>query len=171
MERLYKGYYSSPIGVIEITASEEAITSLKFTTEMGKNDESPLIKACVRQLDEYFKGKRREFDLPLAPAGTPYQSRVWRELDRIPYGMTTSYADIAVSIGNEKACRAVGNSIGRNPILILIPCHRAIGKDGSLTGYAGGLERKEWLLRHEMVCKKESHVVKLDNPIDRSPGI
>jgi methylated-DNA-[protein]-cysteine S-methyltransferase len=102
-------------------------------------------------MDEYFEGSRKEFQLPLAPEGTDFQKRVWSELLNIPYGATCSYLDVARALGDANAIRAVGAANGRNPISIIIPCHRVIGADGSLTGYGGGLWRKEWLLRHEGV--------------------
>jgi methylated-DNA-[protein]-cysteine S-methyltransferase len=104
---------------------------------------------AVRQLSEYFAGTRRTFHLPLRLQGTEFQQRVWRELTEIPYGETWSYGQLARRIGNPNASRAVGLANGRNPISILVPCHRVIGADGSLTGYGGGLERKQWLLAHE----------------------
>jgi methylated-DNA-[protein]-cysteine S-methyltransferase len=109
----------------------------------------PLLSAAVRQLTEYFAGTRREFDLPLRLQGTTFQTRVWRELSEIPYGQTWSYGQLAHRIEKPSASRAVGLANGRNPISILVPCHRVIGADGSLTGYGGGLERKRWLLAHE----------------------
>jgi methylated-DNA-[protein]-cysteine S-methyltransferase len=107
------------------------------------------LKACLKQIDEYFKGKRRKFHLDLDPLGTPFQKMVWRQLEKIPFGKVVSYGEIAGVIGNSKACRAVGSANGKNPIAIIIPCHRVVGRDGNLTGYGGGLWRKEWLLKHE----------------------
>ncbi|MEE8416616.1 MAG: methylated-DNA--[protein]-cysteine S-methyltransferase [Desulfobacterales bacterium] len=107
------------------------------------------LKACLKQIDEYFKGKRKEFLLNLEPLGTNFQKRVWQQLRKISFGETVSYGDIANAIDNPNACRAVGNANRINPICIIIPCHRVIGSDGSLTGYGGGLWRKEWLLEHE----------------------
>lgn len=108
-----------------------------------------VLASARRQLDEYFAGTRSVFDLPLAPVGTPFQRKVWSELSKIPYGETCSYADIAKRIGRATACRAVGSANGRNPIPIIIPCHRVIGASGKLVGYAGGIDTKQWLLRHE----------------------
>jgi methylated-DNA-[protein]-cysteine S-methyltransferase len=107
------------------------------------------LREAVRQLAEYFAGDRRKFDLPLRLEGTDFQRRVWQVLTEIPYGETWSYGQLAQRIGNPKGCRAVGLANGRNPISILVPCHRVIGADGSLTGYGGGVERKRWLLAHE----------------------
>ena len=109
-----------------------------------------MLLACRSQLDEYFGGKRRIFDLKLEPRGTAFQERVWHELLRIPYGETRSYKDIAIDVGNSQAVRAVGMANGRNPISIIIPCHRVIGINGDLVGYGGELWRKQWLLDHEI---------------------
>jgi methylated-DNA-[protein]-cysteine S-methyltransferase len=114
-----------------------------------ENRETPLIKKAAAQLGEYLKGKRKTFDLPLKMNGTAFQVKVWKALQRIPYGKTCSYGEIAAKIGNPKACRAVGMANNRNPIAIIVPCHRVIGKDGSLTGYAGGLDIKKKLLKLE----------------------
>jgi len=111
-------------------------------------DEAPF-KAAIAQLHEYFDRRRTVFDLPLAPVGTPFQQRVWTALLDIPHGVTISYGELATRLGDPKASRAVGLANGRNPISIVIPCHRVIGANGNLTGYGGGLDRKEWLLRHE----------------------
>lgn len=145
--------YESPIGVIEITGTEAAITSIIFTEgkkQHGLQANTPAVLAdCYYELDEYFKGTRKEFTFPYHYAGTDFQNSVWKALCSIPYAKTGSYRDIAVSIGNEKAVRAVGAANGKNPISIAVPCHRVIGANGKLTGYGGGLWRKEWLLAHE----------------------
>jgi len=107
------------------------------------------LKDCIRQLDEYFKGKRMTFDLPLIISGTDFQKKVWNELKKIPFGKTASYKDIALKAGNVKAVRAAGNANNKNKIAVIIPCHRVIGSDGKLSGYAGGVKRKKWLLEHE----------------------
>ena len=109
-----------------------------------------MLKECIEQLNEYFAGKRKVFDLPLNPQGTDFQKRVWAELQKIPYGKTVSYLDIARNIGDVNSTRAVGNANGKNKLNILIPCHRVIGINGKLTGYGGGLWRKQWLLELEM---------------------
>jgi len=111
--------------------------------------ETPLIKKAARQFGEYFKGKRKSFNLPLTMQGTGFQMKVWKTLKKIPYGKTISYGELAVMIGNPKACRAVGMANNRNPIAIIVPCHRVIGRNGSLTGYGGGLELKQLLLELE----------------------
>ncbi|HYM20804.1 MAG TPA: methylated-DNA--[protein]-cysteine S-methyltransferase [Candidatus Kapabacteria bacterium] len=141
---------TSPLGTILITANDEAITSIWFEeSEVISTSSSKLIDEAVKQLMEYFSGIRKTFDLPLAPDGTEFQKKVWNSLLDIPYGKTVSYLDVSRKIGDEKAIRAVGMANGKNPISIVIPCHRVIGSDGKLTGYGGGLWRKEWLLRHE----------------------
>ncbi|HEA66284.1 MAG TPA: methylated-DNA--[protein]-cysteine S-methyltransferase [Desulfobacterales bacterium] len=147
----YKTYYKSPLGPIEIVGAQDSILSLGFVEKMLQGDaELPFcLKACLKQIDEYFKGKRKEFLLNLEPLGTDFQKRVWQQLRKISFGETVSYGDIANAIDNPNACRAVGNANRINPIGIIIPCHRVIGSDGSLTGYGGGLWRKEWLLKHE----------------------
>ncbi len=152
MPTTYKAYYQSDIGVIEIVSTNQAIQSLNFVEAEGSEatvDAPPIIEACLKQLDEYFKGERQVFTLPLEPDGTEFQKSVWQQLLTIPFGQTVSYLDIARQLGNEKAVRAVGLANGRNPISLIIPCHRVIGSDGTLTGYGGGLWRKEWLLKHE----------------------
>jgi len=154
MMKLYKVDYDSPVGVIEIIGTHEAIRSILFSekkkTENFLQPETPLVLAeCYNQLDEYFKGDRHEFTFPYQFEGTDFQKTVWNALVNIPYAETGSYKDIAVSIGNEKAIRAVGSANGKNKLSIVIPCHRIIGSNGTLTGYAGGLWRKEWLLQHE----------------------
>jgi len=147
----YKTYYKSPLGPIEIVGAQDSILSLGFVEDMPLGDaELPFcLKACLKQIDEYFKGRRKEFLLNLEPMGTDFQKRVWQQLRKISFGETVSYGDIANAIDNPNACRAVGNANRINPICIIIPCHRVIGSDGSLTGYGGGLWRKEWLLKHE----------------------
>jgi methylated-DNA-[protein]-cysteine S-methyltransferase len=140
----------TPIGRLCINSSEKGITLVVFTDVMAhKIHPHPLIDACKQQLKEYFSGKRLQFDLPLDTKGTHFQQAVWQSLSNIPYGKRVSYRDIAESINNPKAVRAVGAANGKNPIGIIVPCHRVIGSNGSLTGYAWGLERKIWLLEHE----------------------
>ncbi|MEB2627668.1 methylated-DNA--[protein]-cysteine S-methyltransferase [Peribacillus frigoritolerans] len=154
MSELYKLDYESPIGVIEISGTNDAIHSIMFAERDIKinimQEHTPQVLAeCFSQLDEYFKGERREFTFPYTLEGTIFQKNVWNALTGILYANTGSYKDIAVSIGNEKAIRAVGSANGRNKLSIVIPCHRIIGSNGKLTGYAVGLWRKEWLLQHE----------------------
>ena len=138
----------------EMTIAEEdgRITQVSFGSfdkADGIKKETAVLTEAKEQLEEYFEGRRKEFHLPLAPGGTPFQKKVWEALQSIPYGETRSYKDIAVQIGNEKACRAVGMANNRNPIGIIIPCHRVVGSNGKLIGYAGGLEKKAFLLELE----------------------
>lgn len=146
----------SPLGELLLTGDGRHLTGLYMTPhthgpERGgdwvRND--AVFVDAVRQLQEYFDGNRVTFEIPLAPDGTDFQRRVWMALRDIPYAQTVSYGDIAREIGNPKGMRAVGLANGRNPISIIVPCHRVIGSNGSLTGYGGGIERKQWLLEHE----------------------
>lgn len=144
----------SPIGTLTLVGNGSALTAvhmdgdgMSLPTRAKKGD--AVLEHARRQLEEYFAGTRTNFDVPLAAEGTPFQSNVWSALCEIPFAQTRSYADIARAIRNPKAVRAVGAANGRNPIGIIVPCHRVIGADGSLTGYGGGIERKRWLLNHE----------------------
>lgn len=144
-------FYETEIGIIGIRENNKSITDI-FFSKVDTNDnveETDLIKECCKQLKEYFEGNRRKFDLPLEARGTEFQKKVWNELLKIPYGETKSYKDIAIAIGNEKACRAIGMANNKNHIPIIIPCHRVIGSNGKLVGYAGGLNVKEKLLNIE----------------------
>ena len=146
-------YFHSPLGWIEIKASTDAVTSVILCDKRNDRcDDSPILSECVRQLSEYFDGSRKSFDLPVRQQGTDFQQNVWKSLTDIPFGKTVSYGYIAEKTGNPKAVRAVGAANGKNRVWIIVPCHRVIGSDGSLTGYAGGLERKKWLLEHEKNC-------------------
>lgn len=150
MEKLYYGYYKSPIGILRIVVDESSLVALDFNEEKKKqSDEHSYIKEVKNQLDEYFKGTRELFDLNIKINGTDFQNKVWNELTKIPYGETISYKELATRIGNDKACRAVGNANNKNKISIVIPCHRVVGSNKKLVGYAGGLEKKEWLINHE----------------------
>jgi methylated-DNA-[protein]-cysteine S-methyltransferase len=150
MEKIFKLYYTSPIGVLEIAGTEDGITSIVFVDETGETGEVPeVLKEAYIQIREYFSGSRRVFDLKLDLQGTEFQRKVWNELINIPFGETLTYKDIASKLGDINAARAVGNANGKNPISIVVPCHRVVGSYGKLTGYAGGLERKAWLLNHE----------------------
>ncbi|MBD3306545.1 methylated-DNA--[protein]-cysteine S-methyltransferase [candidate division KSB3 bacterium] len=154
MRQPYTTYYHSPIGPLEIRGTEEGIRSICFVEETAPSSTEipPCLATCARQLEEYFQGQRQEFSVDLLIHGTEFQRRVWQQLQQIPFGHTASYLDIATALGNPKAIRAVGNANGKNPISIMIPCHRIIGTNGKLIGYGGGLWRKEWLLRHEKSC-------------------
>ena len=146
-----KTYYDSPIGPVEITCSDQGIVSLSFTDyptyEINPSHEHLL--NCIEQLDEYFEGKRTHFTVFLDFAGTEFQRKVWRELMEIPMGTTATYLEVAKRVKSPNAVRAVGSACGRNKHWLLVPCHRVIGSDGKLTGYAGGIKRKRWLLQYE----------------------
>lgn len=148
---VYTAYYSSPIGLIEITGNEDGIATVLFLE--NKNNPStkihPSLKECIYQLDEYFTGIRKEFGLKLNPQGSEFRKKVWNKLLEVPFGKTNSYLDISLKLGDANATRAVGNANGKNPICIIVPCHRIIGSSGKLVGYSGKLWRKEWLLNHE----------------------
>jgi methylated-DNA-[protein]-cysteine S-methyltransferase len=143
--------YNSPIGLIEITGTNFSISSLHFVEEkkLTHIEEIPLLAKCYLELEEYFNGSRKTFDVELDLHGTPFQKNVWEELLKIPFGRTVTYLELSKILGDEKAIRAVANANGKNEIPIIVPCHRVIGSDGSLTGYAGGLWRKKWLLEHK----------------------
>ncbi|MBP1737752.1 MAG: cysteine methyltransferase [Deltaproteobacteria bacterium] len=147
----FKAYYLSPIGPLEVSGTSEGIVSVTFVKTRLPNDRNlpECVKEGIRQLEEYFKGARKNFSLKLLLQGTPFQKLVWQRLKKIPYGKLASYGEVARAIGKPNAYRAVGNANNKNPIAIIIPCHRVIGSDGTLVGYGGGLWRKEWLLDHE----------------------
>jgi len=148
----YISYLKSPIGQLKITADESSINSILFVfddTEMEVENDNEVLEICKEQLKEYFAGVRKEFNVNIHQEGTEFQQKVWAELIKIPYGKTVSYNDIARDIGGRNMMRAVGAANGKNLISIIVPCHRVIGSDGKLTGYAGGMWRKEWLLKHE----------------------
>ena len=156
----------SPVGALLLVADDTGLTGVHFEPHTGRDApapgwrradeaegaESPVARVLAdarAQLDAYFAGARTTFDLPLAPRGTPFQQRVWSALRELAYGETISYLELARRVGDPRAVRAVGGANGRNPIPVIVPCHRVIGADGSLTGFGGGIERKRWLLRHE----------------------
>ena len=146
----YTGYIKVSAGIIKIICSEEYVLSVSFSDIIKENDKgSEVLDKALKQMNEYFSGERKKFDLPLYFEGTEFQKSVWNELRKIPYGTTVSYKDIAEGINNEKAVRAVGNANNKNKIMIIVPCHRVIGKNGKLVGFAGGLDKKEFLLEHE----------------------
>ena len=143
-------YFKSPIGLVEIGGTASEVTSLNFVESRRQKAEScPFLDRAAKQIAEYFEGKRRVFDVPISYQGTNFQERVWGRLLRVPFGKTASYQDIARGVGNPLAVRAVGAANGKNPISLIVPCHRIIGSNGRLVGYGGGLWRKEWLLKHE----------------------
>jgi len=164
-------YYKTPIGTAKIIGDKKGIQSISVLDddfskepvlseverlEVTKTKIPTSMKECISQLDEYFAGTRTEFDLQLNPQGTEFQQKVWKELLNIPYNSTRTYLEQSKAIGDVKAIRAVASANGKNPIWIVIPCHRVIGSDGSLTGYAGGIWRKKWLLDHENPVKQQS---------------
>ncbi len=149
-------WMESPVGELLVAADENAVTMIGFREGRhpgmiaeGWRQGGPVVAEARRQLSEYFQGRRRRFDLPLAPSGTPFQLRAWRALQEIPYGATRSYGEQARAMGQPRAVRAVGAANGRNPIAIVVPCHRVIGGDGTLTGYGGGLDIKQYLIELE----------------------
>ncbi|PHS67007.1 MAG: cysteine methyltransferase [Flavobacterium sp.] len=151
-------YFKSPIGTLEIKGNQDGLSSLHF---LDSKEKPPLktskhLQETVAQLQEYFEGTRTEFNLKLNPEGTDFQKRVWKQLQEIPFSKTVSYQTIANRLGDPKVIRAAASANGKNPIAIIIPCHRVIGKDGSLTGFAGGLHRKKWLLEHECPVKQQT---------------
>ena len=151
-------YISTPLGSAKLEGDENGlnrVTVLEQDEPESKIIPDVLIDAAY-QLNEYFEGKRRNFDLLLNPEGTEFQKKVWSLLSEIPYGKTVSYLELSKRLGDVKAIRAVASANGKNPLWIIIPCHRVIGSDGSLTGYAGGLHRKKWLLNHESPSRQQS---------------
>lgn len=146
------------MGNTKISGDINGVSEVKVLNSEEKITENiPIeLKDCVLQLKEYFAGNRQQFNLKLNAKGTDFQQRVWKQLAQISYGKTTSYLELSKQLGDVKAIRAVANANGKNPLWIITPCHRVIGSDGSLTGYAGGLHRKQWLLEHESPYKQES---------------
>lgn len=150
MNNTFRGYYQSPIGTLEIRGTPNGISAVSFVDKaVVSMDASPKLKDCISQLDEYFSGKRKEFSIELDLRGTQFQKSVWHELQKIPFGNTVSYLAVAMVVGTRASARDVGSANGQNPIAIIVPCHRVIGSDGSLTGYRAGLWRKRWLLNFE----------------------
>ena len=154
-------YYDSPLGTVTLQANEQGLLGVWFEThttkpeDLGTQEDSfPIFQSVKDQLDRYFAGEAVQFDVPIAAQGTPFQQSVWHALTTIPYGETWSYAQLADAIGNPKAVRAVGLANGKNPVSVIVPCHRVIGKNGKLTGYAGGIERKQRLLAIEGIGEK-----------------
>ena len=161
--RIETTYLKTPLGTAKIVGNENGIQSVSvldedfsINLEVTNSDIPECLQDCVTQLDQYFKGKRNDFDLKLNPQGTIFQKRVWEELLNIPFNKTRTYLEQSKALGDVKAIRAVASANGKNPIWIIIPCHRVIGSDGSLTGYAGGIWRKKWLLAHENPVKQQS---------------
>ena len=153
-----KAIFETPLGIAILEGDEKGISRLSIQEEKAEvSSEIPeVLTEAVKQLQEYFFGKRQVFQLKLNPSGTEFQKQVWKLLQEIPYGSSCSYMDLAKSYGDPKAIRAIASANGKNPLWILVPCHRVIGSDGSLTGYAGGLWRKKWLLEHEQPVKQQN---------------
>ena len=152
LQNIYSSYLESPVGMIEITANEESIFSISFLDSDPRNTstkENDVISKCKQQLKEYFSGVRNEFNISLHLSGTEFQNRVWEMLQTVPLGRTISYLELAKKLGDPKCIRAAGTANGKNPIAVIVPCHRIIGSNNELVGYAGGLWRKRWLLEHE----------------------
>ncbi len=158
MQETHTTYYKTPIGTAKIIGNKNGIQAVSVLEENIKtSSEIPeCLQDCVKQLEDYFKGKRNDFDLKLNPQGTAFQKKVWEELLNIPFNTTRTYLEQSKALGDVKAIRAVASANGKNPIWIIIPCHRVIGSNGSLTGYAGGIWRKKWLLAHENPVKQQS---------------
>ena len=146
----------TPLGFAKIEGNEKGISSITVLEKEGTTAIPEILEDAVYQLQEYFEGSRKEFQLDLNPEGTEFQKRVWDALEKIPFGKTLSYLELAKQLGDVKAIRAVASANGKNPLWIVIPCHRVIGSNGDLTGYAGGIHRKKWLLAHESPVKQQS---------------
>lgn len=150
MKLLSTGFYPSPIGILKITYTANGISSLVFLDEENEQRSDDLfLQTCFLQLDTYFSGEKMSFDLPLDLEGTEFQKAVWRLIQTIPYGRSATYSGLARKLGNPRFARAIGQANARNPVSLIVPCHRVTGLSGDLTGYAGGLWRKRWLLEHE----------------------
>ena len=150
-------FINTPLGIAKIEGDEDGISVISINTEEKVTSKVPkVLQEAVTQLNDYFLGKRKDFTFKLNPKGTEFQQKVWQELVQIPYGKTMSYMDLSKKLGDVKAIRAVASANGKNPIWIVVPCHRVIGSDGSLTGYAGGLKKKKWLLEHENPTNQQS---------------
>lgn len=151
MKKHFVTYYNSPLGIMEIKGNAAFISEVNFVQDEydSSNDLPENMLECKKELEEYFAGKRKTFSIKVKIEGTAFQKKVWKQLLKIKFGDTTSYLNISKQLGDVKAIRAVGHANGKNPIAIIVPCHRVISSDGKLTGYAGGLWRKQWLLEHE----------------------
>jgi len=166
---MFTDYLGTPLGLMEFKASDKGLTQVIFCgAEQNEIQRSDITEKCKLQLKDYFSGRRNAFDLPLDPQGTEFQKAVWQCLSKIPFGETVTYLHIAKMVNKPKGSQAVGGANGRNPITIIVPCHRVIGANGSLTGYAGGIERKLWLLNHEGIAfktTKENEQLNIKNVI------
>jgi methylated-DNA-[protein]-cysteine S-methyltransferase len=150
---LYQIDISTPVGFLRLSADDDALTGIERVTRASKTGTPPndVLQRAAQELADYFSGKRNRFSVPVKFDGTDFQEHVWKALQRIPFGETRSYGQIAHSIGKPAAVRAIGGACHRNPLMIIVPCHRVVGANGSLTGFGGGLPMKEWLLKHEGV--------------------
>lgn len=161
MEKIFYKTINSPIGFLEIKSDENSLISISFVR--NKNEptlvQPAILRDTIQQLEEYFSGTRKQFELVLNPQGTEFQKKVWKEVEKIQFGTTTAYLNIAIQTGSEKNTRAVGLANGKNPIPIIIPCHRVIGNNGKLTGYSGGLDKKKWLILHELKHSKSNELL------------
>lgn len=159
---MFVDYLDTPLGLFELMASDKGIRQAIFCGDKTSSEQKVAVKPnevttlCKQQLTEYFSGTRKDFSVPLDPKGTSFQQSVWISLSKIPFGEIRSYGDIAKALNNPKASQAVGGANGRNPITLIVPCHRVLSGNGALTGYAGGIERKLWLLNHEGASIKVS---------------
>lgn len=150
-------FISSPLGTTKIVGDENGVSIISILEQGETSKKIPKqLKEAVTQLNEYFEGKRQNFDFTINPKGSDFQQKVWQELRNIPFGKTVSYLDLSKKLGDVKAIRAVASANGKNPLWVVVPCHRVIGTDGSLTGYAGGLWRKKWLIEHETPSLQQS---------------
>lgn len=158
---MYQKYISSPIGWLLIKTTEKAVVRISFQDSLEENspDHPRILKQTELQLKQYFDGKRKEFDLHLSPEGTPFQKKIWKLVSNVAYGQMVTYLDIAKQTGSDKNTRAVGMANGKNPIPVIIPCHRVIGSDKKLTGYAGGIAKKRWLLQHELKFSENNNLL------------
>ncbi len=161
-EPLYRKTVESPVGDLRLVATDAALVAVLWPTERDgrvtfssdpTNGSNAVLDMAAQQLAEYFAGTRRTFELPLELCGTEFQQQAWNALTEIPYGETSTYGKQAVAIGRPRAIRAIGSANGRNPLSIVLPCHRVVGADGKLTGFAGGLDTKRWLLDHELAIR------------------
>lgn len=161
MENIFKTSVETPIGYLELITNHDYLLSVSFTdTYLQSSGYQPnILMETIRQIGEYFKGVLKEFNLNLQPAGTDFQMKVWEQVIKVPFGATVSYLEIAKRTGSKSNTRAVGMANGKNPIPIIIPCHRIIGLNGKLTGYSGGLDKKKWLLNHELLLTNYSDML------------
>ncbi|MDD3419656.1 MAG: methylated-DNA--[protein]-cysteine S-methyltransferase [Candidatus Gastranaerophilales bacterium] len=155
LPKIYQGYFCSPIGWLRVSCDDVRLLSVEFVEKDGESNPNEMVEEVIFQLQEYFDGKRKSFDIPCFHKGTDFQKKAWDALLKIPYGKTVSYQEQAQKIGNPKATRAIGSANNKNKIPIIYPCHRVIAKNGKLAGYAGGLDKKTWLLEHEMKIRQK----------------